>query len=85
MLENIKKLELLKSKESLLFISVANLCSEKGFERFRKQKEFKVAGFYCMHIILLPYFHNIYIYSYEPRYCEKDSRREWVCNNKKFN
>lgn len=28
--------------------SVANLCSENGFDRFSKQKNFKVAGFYFM-------------------------------------
>ena len=33
--------------ETLVFISVANLCSELGFDRFKKQKSFKVAGFYC--------------------------------------
>ena len=29
------------------FVTVANLCSQMGFERFKKQKTFKVAGFYC--------------------------------------
>ena len=29
-------------------LSVANLCSEMGYERFSKQKQFKVAGFYFM-------------------------------------
>lgn len=29
------------------FVTVANLCSQMGFDRFKKQKNFKVAGFYC--------------------------------------
>ena len=29
-------------------ISVANLCSDLGWDRFSKQKNFKVAGFYFM-------------------------------------
>ncbi|CDW74331.1 UNKNOWN [Stylonychia lemnae] len=36
------------SQDTLLFMSVANLCSQKGFDRFKKQKQFKVAGFYFM-------------------------------------
>ena len=31
----------------LLMLSVANLCSKDGFARFKAQKDFKVAGFYC--------------------------------------
>jgi len=34
--------------EGRMMLSVANLCSEIGFARFDKQKEFKVAGFYFM-------------------------------------
>lgn len=41
---NLKKL---MNEKSRFIVSVANLCSELGFERFSKQKEFKVAGFYC--------------------------------------
>lgn len=43
-LMNLKKL---MTKDTLVFMSVANLCSELGWQRFSKQKQFKVAGFYC--------------------------------------
>jgi hypothetical protein len=42
-------------KDALAFFSVANLCSELGFDRFKKQKSFKVAGFYCKFLIQLSY------------------------------
>ncbi len=31
-----------------MMLSVANLCSDLGFDRFSKQSNFKVAGFYFM-------------------------------------
>lgn len=37
----------LMTKDTLFFVSVANLCSTLGFDRFKKQRAFKVAGFYC--------------------------------------
>lgn len=39
--------KLLKPR-GLMMLSVANLCSKLGYERFKSQKEFKVAGFYFM-------------------------------------
>ena len=55
---NIKPL--LNKDHGLFFVSVANLCSKLGFERFKKQKAFKVAGFYCKfylshpHVVMSP-------------------------------
>lgn len=36
-----------------LFFSLANLCSDLGFDRFKKQKTHKVAGFCCIFTLCL--------------------------------
>lgn len=44
----LKQVRILLKPEGYFMFSVANLCSENGFDRFSKQKNFKVAGFYFM-------------------------------------
>ena len=34
--------------QGLMMLTVANLCSEAGFDRFKKQSVYKPAGFYFM-------------------------------------
>ena len=34
-------------------LSVANLCSKMGFDRFKQQNQFKVAGFYFMSVDII--------------------------------
>ncbi len=36
-----------------MMFTVANLCSDLGFERFSKQDNFKVAGFYFMSVDII--------------------------------
>ena len=54
--QTLLNLKPLMTSDTLFFVSVANLCSKLGFDRFKKQRSFKVAGFYCKCINLsLPY------------------------------
>lgn len=44
-LQNLKPL-LADDETSRVFVSVSNICSKLGFERFAAQKEYKVQGFF---------------------------------------
>ena len=44
----LKQVRMLLKPGGLMMLSVANLCSESGFDRFSKQSNYKVAGFYFM-------------------------------------
>lgn len=44
----LKQVRTLLKPGGMMMLSVANLCSDLGFDRFQKQSSFKVAGFYFM-------------------------------------
>ena len=46
--QSLVNLKPLMSDSTLIFVSVANIVSDLGFDRFKKQKSFKVSGFCFM-------------------------------------